>query len=51
MMKKTMTAVLAAAVMTLGSASVQAQEIASPSLAKVVETQLGVKPQRIVKTP
>ncbi len=51
MMKKTMTALLAAAVMTLGSASVQAQEIASPSLAKVVETQLGVKPQRIVKTP
>ena len=30
---------------------VQAQEIASPGLAAVVEKQLGVKPQRIVKTP
>ncbi len=35
----------------IGSMGVHAQEIASPSLAAVVEKQLGVKPQRIVKTP
>ena len=35
----------------VGSMAAQAQEIASPSLAAVVEKQLGVKPQRIVKTP
>lgn len=50
-MKQTMIGVLAAAIMSLGSASALAQEIASPTLAKAVETQLGVKPQRIVKTP
>ena len=32
-------------------APVHADEIASPALAAVVEKQLGVKPQRIVKTP
>ena len=31
--------------------SVSAQEIASPALAKAVESQLGIKPQRIIKTP
>jgi thiol:disulfide interchange protein DsbC len=50
-MKQTMIGVLAAAIMSLGSATTLAQEIASPTLAKAVETQLGVKPQRIVKTP
>ena len=30
--------------------SVSAQEIASPALAKAVESQLGIKPQRIIKT-
>jgi len=50
-MKQTMIGVLAAAIMSLGSATTMAQEIASPTLAKAVETQLGVKPQRIVKTP
>ena len=35
----------------VGSMVAQAQEIASPALAGVVEKQLGVKPQRIVKTP
>lgn len=50
-MKQTMIGVLAAAIMSLGSATALAQEIASPTLAKAVETQLGVKPQRIVKTP
>jgi thiol:disulfide interchange protein DsbC len=50
-MKQTMIGVLAAAIMSLGSAAALAQEIASPTLAKAVETQLGVKPQRIVKTP
>jgi thiol:disulfide interchange protein DsbC len=40
-----------AVVMGLGSAVVVAQEIASPGLAKAVESQLGVKPQRITKTP
>jgi thiol:disulfide interchange protein DsbC len=50
-MKQVMLGVLAAAVMSLGVGAVGAQEIASPSLAKVVESQLGVKPQRIIKTP
>ena len=50
-MKQTMIGILAAAIMSLGSAPALAQEIASPTLAKAVETQLGVKPQRIVKTP
>jgi thiol:disulfide interchange protein DsbC len=50
-MKQKMLGLLVAAVMSLGSAAVVAQEIASPALAKVVESQLGVKPQRIIKTP
>ena len=50
-MKQVMLGVLAAAVMSLGVGVAGAQEIASPSLAKVVESQLGVKPQRIIKTP
>lgn len=50
-MKQWMIGVLAAAMVGLGAGSVAAQEIASPALAKVVESQLGVKPQRIVKTP
>jgi len=50
-MKQVMLGVLAAAVMSLGVGAVGAQEIASPSLAKAVESQLGVKPQRIIKTP
>lgn len=50
-MKKMVLSLLAASVMSLGTASVMAQEIASPALAKVVESQLGVKPQRIIKTP
>lgn len=50
-MKHKMLGLLVAAVMSLGSAAVVAQEIASPALAKVVESQLGVKPQRIIKTP
>lgn len=50
-MKQRMLGVVVAAVMSLGAGSLVAQEIASPSLAKVVESQLGVKPQRIVKTP
>ena len=50
-MKQKMLGLLVAAVMSLGSAAVVAQEIASPALAKVVESQLGVKPQRINKTP
>lgn len=33
------------------STLVTAQEIASPALAAVVEKQLGMKPQRIIKTP
>jgi thiol:disulfide interchange protein DsbC len=50
-MKQKMLGLLVAAVMSLGSTAVVAQEIASPALAKVVESQLGVKPQRIIKTP
>lgn len=50
-MQQWMISVLAAAVMSVGASAVGAQEIASPALAKVVESQLGVKPQRIVKTP
>ena len=50
-MQQWMMSVLAAAVMSVGASAVGAQEIASPALAKVVESQLGVKPQRIVKTP
>ena len=50
-MQQWMMSVLAAAVMSVGAGAVGAQEIASPALAKVVESQLGVKPQRIVKTP
>lgn len=50
-MKQKMLGVVVAAVMGLSAASVMAQEIASPALAKVVESQLGVKPQRIIKTP
>ena len=50
-MKQKVLGLLVAAVMSLGSAAVVAQEIASPALAKVVESQLGVKPQRIIKTP
>jgi len=51
MMKKMMTGLWVAAILGLSSTSGMAQEIASPSLAKAVEAQLGVKPQRIVKTP
>ncbi len=50
-MQQWMMSVLAAAVMSVGAGAVGAQEVASPALAKVVESQLGVKPQRIVKTP
>ncbi len=50
-MKKMVVSLLAASVMSLGTASVAAQEIASPALAKIVESQMGVKPQRIIKTP
>ena len=50
-MQQWMMSVLAAAVMSVGAGAVGAQEIASPALAKVVESQLGVKPQRIIKTP
>lgn len=50
-MKQWVWGVLAASIMSLGAGSVVAQEIASPALAKVVESQLGVKPQRIIKTP
>ena len=50
-MKKVVLSLLAASVMSMGAASVSAQEIASPALAKIVETQMGVKPQRIIKTP
>lgn len=50
-MQQWMMSVLAAAVMSVGAGAVGAQEIASPALAKVIESQLGVKPQRIVKTP
>jgi len=50
-MKKMIVSLLAASVMSLGAASVGAQEIASPALAKIVESQMGVKPQRIIKTP
>ncbi|MGI9143826.1 MAG: DsbC family protein [Fluviibacter sp.] len=50
-MKKMVLSLLAASVMGLGTASVSAQEIASPALAKIVESQMGVKPQRIIKTP
>ena len=50
-MKKMMLSLLAASVMSLGASSVGAQEIASPALAKIVESQMGVKPQRIIKTP
>lgn len=50
-MQQWMMSVLAVAVMSVGAGAVGAQEIASPALAKVVESQLGVKPQRIVKTP
>ena len=42
---------LVIAVGFLGGAVAQAQEIASPVLAAVVEKQLGMKPQRIIKTP
>ena len=50
-MKKIVLSLLAATVMSLGASSVGAQEIASPALAKIVESQMGVKPQRIIKTP
>ena len=50
-MKKMVLSLLAASVMSLGASSVSAQEIASPALAKIVESQMGVKPQRIIKTP
>ncbi len=50
-MKQKMLGFMVAAVMGLGAGAVVAQEIASPALAKVVESQLGVKPQRIIKTP
>ena len=50
-MKKVVLSLLAATVMGLGASSVSAQEIASPALAKIVESQMGVKPQRIIKTP
>ena len=50
-MKKMVLSLLAATVMSLGASSVGAQEIASPALAKIVESQMGVKPQRIIKTP
>ena len=35
----------------LASAWVYADEIASPALASIIEKQMGVKPQRIIKTP
>ena len=50
-MKKMVLSLLAATVMGLGASSASAQEIASPALAKIVESQMGVKPQRIIKTP
>ena len=50
-MKKVVLSLLAASVVSLGASSVSAQEIASPALAKIVESQMGVKPQRIIKTP
>ena len=43
--------ILAAMLLALWVGSVSAQEIASPALAKAVESQLGIKPQRIIKTP
>ena len=49
-MKKTLLALTLSSLMLL-CASAKADEIASPALAAVVEKQLGVKPQRIVKTP
>ena len=45
-MKKTIVALMLASMALLGSAA-QADEIASPVLAGVVEKQLGVKPQRM----
>ncbi len=50
-MKQKMLGFMVAAVMSLCAGAGVAQEIASPALAKVVESQLGVKPQRIIKTP
>lgn len=50
-MKRMILGVLAAAVMGMGAGSAVSQEIASPALSKVIEKQMGVKPQRIVKTP
>lgn len=49
-MKKSIFALVLSSLLWL-CASVQADEIASPALAAIVEKQLGVKPQRIVKTP
>ncbi len=49
-MKQTLRLLLVAGCL-VGSALASAQEIASPALAAVVEKQLGVKPQRIIKTP
>ena len=49
-MKKTVVALMLSS-LALWGGSAQADEIASPTLAGVVEKQLGVKPQRIVKTP
>lgn len=43
--------IVAAMLLALWVGSVSAQEIASPALAKAVESQLGIKPQRIIKTP
>lgn len=48
---KSMVKTLMVSLCLIGSMAAQAQEIASPALAGVVEKQLGVKPQRIVKTP
>ena len=48
---KSMVKTLLVSLCLIGSLTAQAQEIASPALAGVVEKQLGVKPQRIVKTP
>ena len=50
-MKQKMLGLLVAVVMSIGAGTTVAQEIASPALAKLVESQLGIKPQRIIKTP
>ena len=50
-MKQKMLGLLVAVAMSMGAGATVAQEIASPALAKIVESQMGIKPQRIIKTP